>query len=142
MARVKREKQTELLGEVPLFQGLSKKDLLRVARITDQVTVPGGTRIITQDEPGDAFYLLVSGSAVAKRNGRRLSSMGPGDFFGEVALLDGGRRSATVDALDEATLLIIHRRDFESLLTVPSIARSLLAGLASRLRDSDKRMLA
>jgi CRP-like cAMP-binding protein len=97
--------------------------------------------LANQDEPGDAFYLLVSGTAVVRRNGRKLREMGPGDFFGEVALLDGGPRSATVQTLGPATLFVIHPKDFASLLVVPSIARKLLVGLAGRLRTADKRML-
>jgi len=142
MARIKRAKQLEFLKLVPLFQGLSKTDLLKVARITDQVNVPEGTVLAKQGEPGDAFYLLVSGTAVVRRNGRKLGELEPGDFFGEVALLDRGPRSATVQILTDATLFVTHPKDFASLLTVPSIARELLVGLAGRLRAADKRMLA
>jgi CRP-like cAMP-binding protein len=138
---VKRAKQLEFLEAVPLFRGLSKTDLTKVARITEQVSVPEGTVLAEEGGPGDAFYLLVSGTAVVRRKGRKIAEMGPGDFFGEVALLDSGPRSATVATLEPAALFVIHPKDFATLVAVPSIARKLLAGLAARLRASDRRML-
>jgi CRP-like cAMP-binding protein len=142
VARITRAQLLEYLGVVPMFNGLSKKDLATVARVTDQVRVPAETVIAEQGEAGDAFYLIVSGSAVVRRNGRKLGEIGPGDFFGEVALLDGGPRSATVKMLEESVLLVMHRKDFEPLIAVPSIARKLLVGLAERLRAADTRLLA
>lgn len=142
MARITRAQLLEYLGVVPMFNGLSKKDLATVGRVTDQVTVPAGTVIAEQGATGDAFYLIVSGSALVRRNGRKLSELGPGDFFGEVALLDGGPRSATVTMLEEGVLFVIHHKDFAPLIAVPSIARKLLVGLAARLRAADARLLA
>ncbi len=141
MARMTRAKQLEFLEVVPLFQGLSKWDLLKVARITEQVAVPAETSLAVQDDPGDAFYLIVSGTAVVHRNGRKLGEMGPGDFFGEVALLDGGLRSASVRTTSHTALFVIHRKDFSTLITVPSIARKILAGVAARLRAADRRLV-
>lgn len=142
MARVKRAKQLEFLEAVPLFRGLSKTELTRVARITEQVSVPAGTVLAEEGGPGDAFYLLVTGSAVVRRKGRKIGELGSGDFFGEIALLDPGPRSATVETLEDSALFVIHPKDFAGLLVVPSVARKLLAGLAARLREADRRLLA
>jgi CRP-like cAMP-binding protein len=141
VARVKRAKQLEFLEAVPMFRGLSKADLMKVARVTEQVTVPADTVLAEQDAPGDAFYLIISGVAVVRRNGRKINDMAAGDFFGEMALVDGGPRSATVMTLEESTLFMIHRKDFSSLVGVPSIARRLLEGLSQRLRDADSRLI-
>lgn len=141
MARVKRAKQLEFLEAVPLFTGLSKADLTKVARITEQVAVPEGTVLAEEGGPGNAFYLLVTGRAAVRRKGRKIAEMGPGDFFGEVALLDAGPRSATVVTLEAAELFVIHPKDFAGLIGVPSVARKLLAGLAARLRAADRRII-
>jgi CRP-like cAMP-binding protein len=142
VARIKRAKQLEYLEVVPLFRGLSKTELARVARITEQVTVPEGTVLAEEGGPGDSFYLLVSGKAAVRRKGRKIAELGPGDFFGEIALLDPGPRSATVATLEPAALFVIHRKDFAGLIEVPSVARKLLAGLAARLRAADRRLVA
>ena len=141
MARVKRSKQLEFLESVPLFEGLSKQNLLKVAKVTDQVTVPAGTILATEGEPGDAFYLIVSGVAVVRRSGRKINDMVAGEFFGEMALVDGGPRSATVKTLEETTVFVINRKDFSSLIEVPKIARKLLTTLSARLRDADRRLI-
>jgi CRP/FNR family cyclic AMP-dependent transcriptional regulator len=141
VARVKRAKQLEFLEAVPLFTGLSKADLTKVARITEQVAVPEGTVLAEEGGPGNAFYLLVTGRAAVRRKGRKIAEMGPGDFFGEVALLDAGPRSATVVTLEAAELFVIHPKDFAGLIGVPSVARKLLAGLAARLRAADRRII-
>jgi CRP-like cAMP-binding protein len=131
----------EFLEAVPLFRGLSKTDLTRVARVTEQVTVPAGTVLAEQGAQGDAFYLIVTGVAVVHRNGRKINDMAAGDFFGEMALVDGGQRSATVKVIEECTVFVIHRRDFSALIAVPSIARRLLEGMSERLRLADTRLL-
>lgn len=141
MARIKRAQQLEFLEAVPMFRGLAKKHLVTIARMTEQVTVPADRVLVEQGEPGDAFYLIVSGSGVVRRNGRKIAELSDGDFFGEMALIDGGPRSATVTTLEETTLFTIHRKDFASMLTVPAVARKLLEGLSERLREADRQLI-
>ena len=127
-----------LLEKVPLFKGLSTKHLGMVARSLDQVTVSDGTELTRQGEAGEAMYLIASGKVVVRRNGRKIAERKKGDFIGEMALLDGQTRSATVVADGAVTVFEVHRRDFAKLLDqVPGFARSILAGLSHRLREAE-----
>jgi CRP-like cAMP-binding protein len=90
-------------------------------------------------EPGEEFFLLVDGKARVDISPRRRVTLSPGDFFGEMSLLDGGPRSATVTAETAARLLVIRRRDFARLLReVPEITRAILAVLCRRLRQAEQ----
>jgi CRP-like cAMP-binding protein len=128
----------ELLSKVQMFSSLNKKELGLIARSADVITVKPGTEIVTQGTPGHEFYLVVSGRAIVRRNGRKIATLGPGQYFGELALLDRGPRSATVIAETEVDLAIISQREFLAVLNqVPAVAYKLLVSMASRLRDAD-----
>jgi CRP/FNR family cyclic AMP-dependent transcriptional regulator len=132
----------ELLSKVQMFSSLNKKELGLIARSADVVTVKPGTEIVTQGTPGHEFYLVVSGQAIVRRNGRKIATLGPGQYFGELALLDRGPRSATVTAETEVELAIISQREFLAVLNqVPAVAYKLLVSMASRLREADTRAL-
>jgi CRP-like cAMP-binding protein len=132
----------ELLSHVQMFSSLNKKELGLIARSADVVTVKPGTEIVTQGTPGHEFYLVVSGQATVRRNGRKIATLGPGQYFGELALLDRGPRSATVIAETEVELAIISQREFLAVLNqVPAVAYKLLVSMASRLRDADTKAL-
>ena len=136
--RMKRADQMALLEKVPLFKGLNKKHLGLVARSLDQVTIPDETELTREGEPGDAMYLIASGTVEVLRNGRKIAERGKGDFIGEMALLDGQTRSATVVARGAVTLFEVHRKDFTKLIDqVPGFARSILAELSHRLREAE-----
>jgi CRP-like cAMP-binding protein len=91
-----------------------------------------------QGDSGREFYFVVKGSATVKRNNRKVDTLGPGDYFGELALLDRHPRSATVRSDTEMELLILGQRHFESLLdAVPALSRKLLAAMAGRLREAN-----
>jgi len=140
--RLNKKKQLGLLEVVPLFHGLSAKDLGRVAKAADEVTLRAGSVIAEEGEPGDAFYLLADGAAVVNRGGKKIATLGTGDFFGEMSLLDDGPRSATVELTRDSTLLVMHRRDFAGIIAdMPGVARKLLQGLAARLREADRKMV-
>ncbi len=105
----------------------------------------GGAEVVAEGAPGDAFYLVVRGTATVRRNRRKAAVLGPGDYFGELALLDGGPRTATVVA-DEPVellaieLLAIERGPFARVLEeVPAVGQKLLVTMAARLRDADRR---
>jgi CRP/FNR family cyclic AMP-dependent transcriptional regulator len=137
-----RDAKLDHLQKVPLFAGLSKKELRLVARHTDEVVVKAGQVLCREGESANEFGLIVSGAAEVRRAGRRLAALGPGDFYGEMAILDPSPRSATVTAISACELIVMHRRDFSGLIdSVPGVARKVLAGLARRLREADRRLI-
>lgn len=125
---------TAVLADVPLFSGLSRRHLGHVVKIARLKRFPRGTKIVTAGEPGDAFYVIVDGSASMRLGGRRVS-FGEGQFFGEMALLDGSPRSATVTADSDLAAVVIPRKAFLKLLnSEPKITIGLLEVLTQRLR--------
>jgi CRP-like cAMP-binding protein len=130
--------QIELLGAVPLFSLTSKKNLRRIAQQFKTRNVPEGKQLTEQGEYGREFYVVISGSARCDVDGREIRKFGPGSFFGELALLAGGPRSATIIAETPMELLVLDRRDFTILVrVVPDVAVNMLASLAARLQEAD-----
>ncbi|HJR92179.1 MAG TPA: cyclic nucleotide-binding domain-containing protein [Acidimicrobiia bacterium] len=130
------------LGKVPLFAGLNRRQLGEVARHTDEIEVAAATDLTSEGHVGRQFGIVLSGSAVVKRNNRKLADLGKGDFFGEMALLLQQPSSATVTTMEDSTLLVMHGREFTSLLdSVPAIARKLAEGLAARLVEADRKLV-
>jgi CRP-like cAMP-binding protein len=125
-----------VLARVPLFQALSKRHLRRVARLAELKRYSSGEQVVRAGGRGDAFYIILDGSAQvtpAKGRGRKL---GEGDFFGELALLDGAPRSATVTAVDNLTTARIARSAFTGLLKEePAMGIGLAHGLVAIVRD-------
>jgi CRP/FNR family cyclic AMP-dependent transcriptional regulator len=129
----------ELLGRVPLFSECTKTDIRSVMRHSEELRADAGTDIVTQGRPGRVFYLLLHGEAEVRRNARRVAVLGPGDFFGELALLDPGPRNATVTATTDVTLLAISDRMLQvALRDLPRMRRGMLSSMAGRLRDLDR----
>ena len=121
-----------------LFSSCTHRELTRIESLTTLVDVPAGEVLTEQGAPGEEFFVVVEGTATASRNGLTLATLGPGSFFGELALLDGGNRTATVVADSDMGLLVLSRREFKSLqLTVPSVAFKLLTEMGARLRSTD-----
>ena len=134
-----RRPELELLSRVPLFAGLSPAHLGRVAALAEQTTYNAGRVIVKKDDPGRAFYVIVEGRAKVVKGkmvtARREAELGTGDFFGELALLDGDRRAATVLAATPLTTIRIERTAFRRLLREESdLAIKLLEGMARRTR--------
>ncbi len=133
---------TSLLRDVPLFAAMSKRQLGVIARFADETTGNAGQILAFEGEVGDQFFLICKGAAVVTKNGQEIAKLGAGDFFGEMALLDGEPRSADVQLTEDAELLAIHRRDFDYLLDeVPGMARQMLIAVASRLREADRKLV-
>jgi CRP/FNR family transcriptional regulator, cyclic AMP receptor protein len=131
--------KTELLSNVSLFSACNQRDLRRIASLVDEVDVPQGKVVIRQGKPGWECFVITEGRAKATMRGKRSASLGPGSFFGEMSLLDGGPRSATVTAETDMHLLVLSSRDFSSLIDeVPQVARRIMKGLAERLRDAER----
>jgi CRP-like cAMP-binding protein len=123
-----------------MFSACSRKDLGLIARYADELTVQPGTAIIREGDSGREFYVIVEGKATVTRSGREVANLGPGGYFGELALLDGQKRDATITAATPVDLLVVGNREFATLLEdVPQITRKLLAGMARRLHDLDSR---
>jgi CRP-like cAMP-binding protein len=136
MAR--RDASTELLVQVPLFSACSKKELQQLARKAEDRTVGAGTVLVREGEMGDAFYVIVSGQADVDRSGTVVATIGPGTFFGDLALLDRAPRNATVTAKTDMELIVLGQREFSAMLEESTaFARKLLMGLAHRLREMD-----
>jgi CRP-like cAMP-binding protein len=141
---LKLERYRSLLGQTAVFKGCTPAGLEDLARRLQVRTRPATTIIVAQDEPGDAMFVIVSGRArvaLFGENGRELtlSELKPGDFFGEMSLLDNRPRSANVVALSDCTLLMLTREAFVShLKSHPQTSINLLAELTRRLRQADE----
>jgi CRP-like cAMP-binding protein len=136
---IRQDDKMEHLQKVPVFQGCSRRQLRAVARITDVVEQPAGTILTRAGEPGAEFFLIVDGKARVEVSARKRVKLGPGDFFGEMSLLDGEPRSATVVAETAIRLLVINRRHFWTLLAeVPALTRALLVTLSRRVRQAEQ----
>ncbi|MGH9118676.1 MAG: cyclic nucleotide-binding domain-containing protein [Acidimicrobiales bacterium] len=128
----------EIVRVVPLFAGLLPSELDRIALVMNPVDAPAGDVLCTEGEPGHDFFVIATGEAAVERAGRTVAKLGPGDHFGELALLDRGPRSATVRALTSLQLYVLHERSFATVLTeLPALSQKLLAALASRLREAE-----
>ncbi len=129
----------EVLAKVPLFEGVPARRVRKIAALGSAASFDAKTRIVSAGEPGDAFYVLLVGRAEVKRGrGRPKIEIGPGAYFGEMALLDGAPRSATVVATTETICLMLARTRFQKVLKdEPAVAYALLRTLASRLRELD-----
>jgi CRP-like cAMP-binding protein len=129
---------TDHLARVPLFSACSKKELTTIARATDEISVPDGHVLTTQDESAREAFVIVDGTVSVKRNNRKVAELGPGSIIGELGLLDRGPRTATVVADGPVDLLVIAPREFAALLDdVPSITHKLLKSLAAKVRELD-----
>jgi CRP-like cAMP-binding protein len=138
--------KTEFLKMVPVFSSLDDHALSEIAEITHEKFYEKGNFILHEGEEGNNFYLIVTGRVkifLETKSGKGiiLKVLTPGDFFGEMALLDGKPRSATVSALDDTKVLSISRSDFTTLLSrVPDIAIQLLVTLCTRLRKANQQI--
>ena len=125
---------------VPLFAACSRKDLQLVARRAEDVRVGAGKALISEGETGHEFFVILEGTAKVSRHGRKIASLGAGDAFGELALLEKAPRNSTIVAETDMELVVLGQREFAGLIDeVPGFARKLLAGMAKRLREADAR---
>ncbi len=127
------------LAKVPLFSGCSKRELDVIARAAKEVSHRQGTEIAREGERGIGFFLITEGTAKVTIGGKTKAKLGPGEFFGEIALLDGGPRTATVTATSPIKLLGLTAWVFRGLIQEhPSIALKTLEQVAARLRSASK----
>ena len=131
-----RDRRSALLSAATLFDGLDNEAMERIAAVAVEVEFPADHVIARQGEIGTGFFVIASGRARVVRDGETLATLGPGDFFGELSVLDGRPRVAQVVADGPTTCLALASWDLEALLLEdPKISLALLRGLAGRLRD-------
>jgi len=130
-----RRELTELLADVGLFSRCTKRERATIARHMDTAKLPADTPLVEQGEEGDALFVIIDGAAVVRKGDQLVANVGPGAYFGELALLDGEPRSATVVATEDVTVAVLGVRMFRTLLReFPEMTFELLAGLATDLR--------
>ncbi|HZA89223.1 MAG TPA: cyclic nucleotide-binding domain-containing protein [Solirubrobacterales bacterium] len=138
-ARRRADAKVERLSQVQLFSACSKRDLSRIAFLAEEIEVPPGRVLIRQGDPGREAFVIYEGRAKATIRGKGSAKLGPGECFGEMALLHSAPRSATVTAESDMRLLVLGSRQFSTLIEdVPVIGRRVLAALAERLREAER----
>ncbi|MGH9211803.1 MAG: Crp/Fnr family transcriptional regulator [Acidimicrobiales bacterium] len=136
-----REQYLQHLASVPLFRGLTNKELRDIAKATVELDIEEGKEFVTQGDVGREAFIIVEGTAEASRNGRKIGELGPGACVGELALLDHGPRTASVVAATPLTVLVLGPREFSGVLDeVPTLNHKLLEALAGRVRELDARI--
>lgn len=136
-----RDEKMEALSSMWLFRSCTKKDLAAIGRAFEQVSVPAGHVLCKEGDIGREFYLILQGRALVKRNNKKVASLVDGDYFGEMALLDRGPRSATVSAETALDLLVLGQREFSALIDqIPGLGHKLLTAMATRLRETDAKL--
>ena len=131
---LRRDAKVKLISKVPLFAGLSKQQLGRVASIADEIDLPKGKVLMREGDRGREFFVLLKGEAEVRRKGRKLATRRAGEFFGEIALLSDLPRVATVTATTPVRALVIRDLEFRGLLSrTPQIAVKVLQAVAERI---------
>jgi CRP/FNR family transcriptional regulator, cyclic AMP receptor protein len=133
-----RDEKLELLRTVPLFAGLSNRELQRIGELADEIDLPAGRVLMRQGEHGSEMLVVVDGSARIERDGAVIAERGAGEVLGEIALLDGGPRTATVTLTRDSRLLVLGRREFQAAIDeLPEVRLRVLEAVAHRLRTLD-----
>jgi len=132
------DRKLELLRNVPLFSELGTRELAELGSLVDEIDVGPGKVLCEQGRSGDEFFVIVDGQVRVDRDGREVATLGPGQFLGEVALVDEGPRMATATTTTDGRLLVIGHREFHSLMDrFPSVETCVLRSLAKRVRQLD-----
>lgn len=135
--RLRKDAKLELLRQVPLFAGCSKRELGEIATLADELSLPAGKTLIEEGRQGHEFFVLVDGEVEVRRKGRKVTSLGSGSFFGEMALVSSRPRNATVTAAGPVRVLVVHEQAFRRLLRdSPSIQLKVLQTLADRAAEN------
>lgn len=128
------------LSALPLFSSCSKRELTRIARAGDEVAVADGKMLVDQGEMGREAFVILTGTAAVRRNGRKIATLGPGDPVGELSLLARAPRTASVVATSDMTVFVLSTQRFNAVLDdAPGLSRKLLAFLAGRVRELDSK---
>ena len=126
------------VADIPLFSGLTDRELRTLAQRAEQVSVPKGTTLVTEGATGVEFFVLLSGRAKITKRGRTVSTLKAGDSFGELALIAGTPRSATIVTTEACEVMVLVRRDFMALLDeFPKMTRKMLTSLAAWVAERE-----
>ena len=129
----------EHLRNIPMFQSFSQKDLEKIAKAGDEVTMPAGSLIVDQGQMGREAFVVLDGTITVKRNGKKVATLGAGSIVGELSLLDHGPRTATATCETDCNLLVLSQRTFLGVVDdVPALSHKLLGALANRIRELDR----
>jgi CRP-like cAMP-binding protein len=129
-----RNAKIDLLKRVPLFAGCSRAELRELALVADELDLRDGRILVREGQPGREFFVLIDGTVRVSRKGRKLNDLGPGDWFGEIALLTNTPRTASVTATSPIRVLVVTDRSFRRVVeSMPTIALKVLASLGERL---------
>jgi CRP/FNR family transcriptional regulator, cyclic AMP receptor protein len=131
--RFGKDAKTELISRAPLFSHCSKGELQEIASIADEIDIPEGRELTTEGSRGREFFVIIEGTASVAKDGEQINDLGPGDFFGEVALVRDTPRTATVTATSPVRALVVTAQNFRRLIgRQPDIERTILKALVDR----------
>jgi CRP/FNR family cyclic AMP-dependent transcriptional regulator len=134
MTRFRQDTKMAALKRSPLFEGLSRKQLAQIARLSDDLDMPAGTVLCEEGSRGREFFIIIDGEATVTQRGKELGTVSSGDFFGEIALLESVKRTATVTAATPLRFFVVSDHAFKSVLdTDPAIERKVLRTVLRRL---------
>jgi CRP-like cAMP-binding protein len=137
----RRDAYIDHLARVPLFSACSKDELRKLSHATTDIPIAEGQVLVREGERGMEFFIIVSGRAKITRKGRKVGEIGPGGFFGELALLIDADRNATVTALTPMEAIVLSRREFDAALAAaPRMTRKIMVGMATRLAEFDSKV--
>jgi CRP-like cAMP-binding protein len=135
---VVRDEKLEKMRRVPLLAGHGGRELERLGMLTDEVDLPAGRVVMRQGDRGEELFVLMRGAARVERDGRDLVTLRADDWFGEISLVDGGPRTATVTLSEDSALLVVGRSQFHQLMEeFPEVRIQLLESLAQRVRSAE-----
>jgi CRP/FNR family cyclic AMP-dependent transcriptional regulator len=135
--RLRKDAKLELLRQVPLFAGCSKRELSEIAMLADELALPEGATLIREGKLGHEFFLLLDGEVEVRRKGRKVAGLADGTFFGEMALVSARPRNATVTAVSPVRVLVVHEQAFRRLLSdSPGIQLKVMQTLADRATEN------
>ena len=139
MFQFRRDEKIAILKKVPLFSDLSKRQLIELSKHSDKVEIDGGHVITKEGVKGNDFFLIIEGKAQVKKGRKIIRNLKSGDYFGEISLIDGEPRTASVIAETDINLLFVNHKSFEHLLkTVPGLQEKIMVSLCTYLRRAEK----
>ena len=131
--------KADALARCPFFEGLSRGELLELAKVTEDMEVEEGKVLTREGQSGSEFFVIIDGEVSVTKDGQEIRTLGPGDFFGEIALLEDTPRTATVVAKTPLRFFVLTRQSFRSLLAhQPELERKVLAALEERVRATSE----
>ena len=131
--------KADALAACPFFEGLSRNELLEIAKVTEDLEVEAGKALTREGQSGSEFFVIVDGDVSVTKEGQEIRTLGPGDFFGEIALLEDTPRTATVTAKTPLRFFVLTRQAFRSMLAhQPKLEEKVVAALEERVQATSE----